>query len=68
LSNEAIQVGICWPFNIKTSPTDIIDGFVIKHNCDIRVIQKRGCGKDGVVWLDDGGGDLWGWVDSESEF
>ena len=24
-------------------------------------------GEHGVVWLDDGGGDLWGWVDRETE-
>jgi len=24
-------------------------------------------GEDGVVWLNNGGGDLWGWVDGETE-
>ena len=25
-------------------------------------------GEDGVVWFDNSGGDLWGWIDGETEF
>jgi len=35
LSNESIQVGIGWSFNIKISSTDIVDSFIIEHNGDI---------------------------------
>jgi len=41
LGNESVQVGVCWSLNIKISSADIIDSFVIKHDCDISVLKKR---------------------------
>ena len=67
MSNESVQVGVGWSLNIKVSSADIIDGFVIKDDSDIGMLKKRVSGEDGVVWLNNGGGDLWGWVDNESE-
>jgi len=49
------------------SSADIIDGFVIEDNGDIGVLEKGVSSEDGVVWLNNGGGDLWGWIDGESE-
>ena len=31
------------------------------------MLQKGVSGEHGVVWLNNGGGDLWGWVDGETE-
>merc|ERR1711881_620016 len=31
------------------------------------MLKKRVSGEDGVVGLNNGGGDLWGWVDGETE-
>jgi len=31
------------------------------------MLEKRMSGEDGVVWLNNGGGDLWGWVDGETK-
>jgi len=41
LSNESVQVGVGWSFNIEVSSADIIDGFVIKDHSDISVLKKR---------------------------
>ena len=67
LGNESVQVGVGWSLDIEVSSADIIDGLVIKDNGDIGVLEERVSGEDGVVWLNNGGGDLWGWVDGETE-
>ncbi len=40
LGDEAIQIGICGPFNVKKPATYIIYGLIIKHDGDIGVLQK----------------------------
>ena len=67
LGNESVQVGVGWSLDIEVSSADIIDGFVIEDNGDIGVLEEGVSGEDGVVWLNNGGGDLWGWVDGETE-
>ena len=67
LSNKSVQVGVGWSLNVEVSSADIVDGLVVEHNSDIGVLKERVGGEDGVVWLNNGGGDLWGWVDGESE-
>ena len=67
LSDESVQVGVGWSLDIEVSSADIIDGLVIKDNGDIGVLEKRVSGEDGVVWLNNGSGNLWGWVDGETE-
>jgi len=67
LSDESVQVGVSWSLDIEVSSADIVNGLVIKDNGNIGVLQKGVSGKHGVVWLDNGGGDLWGWVHGETE-
>ena len=67
LSDESVQVSIGWSLNVEVSSRDIIDGLVIEDNGDIGVLKKGVGGEDGVVWLNNGGGNLWGWVDGETE-
>ena len=67
LSNKSVQVGIGGPLNVEISSADIVDSFVIEHDCDISVFQKRVSGQHRVVWLYYSGGDLWGWINCESE-
>merc|ERR1719389_1627568 len=43
------------------------DGLVVEHDGDVSVLEERMGGQDGVVWLNNSGGDLWGWVDGETE-
>ena len=67
LGNESVKVGVGWSLNVKVSSADIVDSFVVEHDGDIGVLKERVGGQDGVVWLNNGGGDLWGWVDGETE-
>jgi hypothetical protein len=67
LSDESVQVGVGWSLNVQVSSADVINGLVIEHNSDISVLKKRVGGEDGVIWLNNSGGNLWGWVDGESE-
>jgi len=67
LGDESVEVGVGWSLNIEGSTADIIDGLVVEHDGDISVLEERVGGQDGVVWLNNSGGDLWGWVDGETE-
>jgi len=67
LRDESVEVGVSGSLNVEGSSTDIVDGFVVKHDSDIGVLKKRMGGQDGVVWLNNSGGDLWGWVDGETK-
>ena len=46
LSDESVQVGVGWSFNIEVSSADIVDGFVIEHNSNISVFQEGVSGED----------------------
>ena len=67
MSNESVQVGVGWSLDIEVSSADIVDGLVIKDDSNIGVLKEGVSGEHGVVWLNNGGGNLWGWVDGESE-
>jgi len=67
LGNKSVKVGVGWSLDIEVSSADIINGFVINHNSNVGVLKEGMSGEDGVVWLNNGGGDLWGWIDGESE-
>ena len=67
LSDKSVQVGVGGSFDVELSSADIVDSFVIKHNGNISVLEEGVSGQDGVVWLNDGGGDLRRWVDGETE-
>jgi len=67
LGDESVQVGVGWSLDVEVSSADVINGFVIDHDSNIGMLEEGVGGENGVVWLNNGGGDLWGWVDSESE-
>ena len=67
LRDESVQVSVGGSLNVEVSAADIVDGLVVEHNGDIGVLKEGVSGEHRVVWLDDSGGDLWGWVDGESE-
>ena len=67
LRDESVQVGVGGSLNVEVSAADIVDGLVVEHDGDIGVLEKGVGGQDGVVWLNNGGGDLRGWVDGETE-
>ena len=67
MSDKSVQVGVGGSFDVKISSADIIDGFVVEHDGDISVLEERVGGENGVVGLNDSGGDLRGRIDSEAE-
>jgi len=67
LSDESVQVGVGGSLNIEVSSADIVDGLVVEHDGDIGVLEERVGGEDGVVGFNNGGGDLRGGVDGETE-
>jgi len=67
LSDKSVKVGVSGSFDLELSSADIVDSFVIKHNSNISVFKEGVSGQDGVVWFNDGSGDLGGWVDGETK-
>jgi hypothetical protein len=67
LGDQSVEVGVSWSLDIEVSSADVINGFVINHDSNIGVLEEGMGGENGVVWFDNSGGDLWGWVDGESE-
>lgn len=67
LGDESVQVGVGWSLDVELSSADVEEGLVVEHDGDVGVLEEGVGGEDGVVWLNDGGGDLWGWVDGETE-
>merc|ERR1712072_571014 len=67
LGNESVQVGVGWSLDVEVTSADIVDSLVVEHNGNIGVLKEGVGGEHGVVWLNDSGGDLWGWVDGEAE-
>jgi hypothetical protein len=67
LSDETVEVGVGWAFDVEGSAADVVDSLVVKHDSNVSVLQERVGGQDGVVWLNDSGGDLRRWVDGETE-
>jgi len=65
LTNQTIQIGVGWSFDIQVTSADIVDGLVVNHEGTVRVLQGGVGGEDGVVWFDNSGGNLWSWVDSK---
>jgi len=67
LSDQSVQVGVGGSLDVQVSSADIVDGLVIDHESAIGVLQGGVGGQDGVVWLNDGGGDLGSRVDGKLE-
>ena len=58
LSDQTVQVGVRWPFNVEVATADVVDGLVVDHEGAIGVLQGGVGRQDRVVWLDDGSGHL----------
>ena len=65
LSDQRVQIGVGWSFDVQTSSANVVHSFVVNHESTVGVFQSGMGGEDGVVWLDNGGGDLRSWVNSE---
>jgi len=67
LGNESVQVGVGGSLDVEIAAANIVHGLVVEHDGDVGVLEEGVGGEDGVVGLNNGGGDLGGWVDGESE-
>jgi len=67
LSDQTVQVGVCWAFNVQVPPADVVDGLVVDHEGAVGVFKGGMGGQDGVVWLNNSCGDLGSWVHGELE-
>ena len=61
-----VKITVGWGGELKSSEADIVKSFVINAHDLISVFNKLMDGKGGVVWLNNGIRDLWGWHDGES--
>lgn len=68
LSNESVQVSVGGSLDIEISSADIVKSFVVEHDGDISVLEKRVGGENGVVRLNDSSGDLRRGINSETKF
>lgn len=67
LRNEAVQVLVVWSRNVQIATADIINGLIVNQEGTVSMLDGAVGGENGVVWLDNGGGDLWGRIDSKLE-
>jgi len=67
LGDQSVQVGVGGSLDVEVATADIVDGLVVEHDGDVGVLKEGVGGEHGVVGLNDGGGDLGGWVDGEAE-
>merc|ERR1711990_416629 len=67
LGDESVEVGVGGPLDVEVAAADVVHGLVVEHDGDVGVLEERVGGEDGVVGLNDGGGDLGGGVDGETE-
>ena len=63
--NQVVQVTVGWGGELKGPHADIVEGLVIDTEGRVGVLDKLVDGEGGVVWLDNGVGDLWRWDNGE---
>jgi len=62
LSDESVQVGVCWSLDVEVTSADIVDSFVVNHEGTVGVFQCGvGC-QDRVVRLNHCSRYLRSWV------
>ena len=67
LGDQAVEVLVVWTLQSEVTSADVVNGLVVNHERTVGVLKGGVGGEDRVVWLDDGGSGLWGWVDTELE-
>lgn len=65
MGNQAVQVLIVWSLNTQVSTANIVDCLIVDHEAAVGMFQGGVSGQDGIVWLNDRGGDLGGRIDAE---
>merc|ERR1719471_2313993 len=65
LTNQTVEVGVCWTFNVKVTSANVVDSLIVDHEGTVRVLQGCVGGEDGVVGLNNSCGNLGCRVDSK---
>lgn len=65
LGNEPVQVLKVRALNVQAPAADVVDGLVVDHEGAVRLLEGGVGGQDGVVGLNDRGGNLGSRVDGE---
>ena len=39
LSDQSVQVGVSWTFNVQVTSTDVVDGLIVDHEGTVGVLQ-----------------------------
>merc|ERR1712100_935715 len=63
--DQVVKITVGWGGELEGSEADIVEGLVVNAHDLIGVLDELMDREGGVVWLDDGVGDLWGWHDGE---
>ena len=61
-----VEITIGWSGQLEGSEADVVQGLVVDDLHLIGVLNELMNRQGGVVWLDDGVRDLWGWENGES--
>ena len=67
LSDQAVQVGVGGALDVEVAAADVVQSLVVDLVGDIGVLEERVDTQDGVVGLDNGGGDLGAAPDGERD-
>jgi len=65
LGDQTVEVGVGGALNLEGAGADVVEGLVIDHEGDIGVLVHRVSTQDGVVRLNNSGGNLGRGVDGE---
>ena len=65
LSDQTVKVGVGWALDVQVTTADVIDSLVVNHEGTVGVLKGGMGGQDGVVGLNNSGGDLGSGVDSK---
>jgi len=64
--DQVVEVTVRWVVELEGSHADIVESLVIDTEGLVGVLDQLMDGESGVVWLDNGIGDLWRWDNGES--
>merc|ERR1719152_722449 len=67
LSHETVQVGVGGALDVEAATADVVESLVVKHDCDVSVLEEGVGGEHSIVGLHNSSGDLGGGVAAESE-
>ena len=49
MTDQPVQVGVGWSFDVEVAAADVVDGFVVDHESTVGVLEGGVSGENGVV-------------------